>query len=78
MKSPKNRTADLSNLEDCTVIDIKETTAKHYELAIYILQIHALTGGDGIPALFRIGKKRVLNTLTCFKDEAKPRTKKSK
>ena len=78
MKSPKGRTADLSNLEDRTVIDIKETAAKHYELAIYILQIHALTGIDCIPALFRIRKKRALNTLTCFKGEAKPRTKKSK
>ena len=63
MKSPKGH--DLS--DDRTVIDIKDTAEKHQELSKYILQLHALTGADCIPALFKVGKKRALNTLTCFK-----------
>ena len=63
MKYPKGH--DLS--DDRTVIDIKDTAEKHQELSKYILQLHALTGADCIPALFKIGKKRALNTLTCFK-----------
>ena len=63
MKSLKGH--DLS--DDRTVIDIKDTAEKHQELSKYILQLHALTGADCIPALFKVGKKRALNTLTCFK-----------
>ena len=63
MKSPKCH--DLS--DDRTVIDIKDTAEKHQELSKYILQLHALTGADCIPDLFKIGKKRALNTLICFK-----------
>ena len=53
MKSPKGH--DLS--DDRTVIDIKDTAEKHQELSKYILQLHALTGADCIPALFKVGKK---------------------
>ena len=56
MKSPKGH--DLS--DDRTVIDIKDTAVKHQELSKYILQLHALTGADCIPALFKVGKKREL------------------
>ena len=74
MKSPKSHMSVKNTYEDCTVIDIKETAKKHHEIAKYILQIHALTGADCIPALFRIGKKRALNTLTCFNNESKSKT----
>ena len=37
---------------------------KHQELSKYKLQLHALTGADCISALFKVGKKRALNTLT--------------
>ena len=52
------------------------TAKKHNELAKHILRVHALTGGDNIPALSGIGKKRALNTLTCFTNESKTKSKK--
>ena len=72
MKSPKSDKSD-----DRTVIDIRLTAKKHNELAKHILRVHALTGGDNIPALSGIGKKRALNTLTCFTNESKTKSKKS-
>ena len=59
MKSLKGH--DIS--DDRTVIDIKDTAEKHQELSKYILQLHALTGADCIPALFKVDKKRALNSL---------------
>ena len=51
-------------------IDIKATATKHPVLARYVLQFHGLTGDDQIPALFNVGKKKALNTLTCYTNES--------
>ena len=47
----------VTSHEECTVIDIKETTAKSADLSQHILQIHALSGADMIAPNFGKGKK---------------------
>ena len=67
MASPKNRSSKNQELSgERHVIDIKDTAEKHAELSKFILQVHALTGADTVPALYRIGKKKALNALSCF------------
>ena len=70
----------VTSHEECTVIDIKKTTAKHADLSQHILQIHALSGADMIAPNFGIGKKKALNTLMNFikNEESKRNSSKQK
>ena len=58
--------SSVTSHEECTVVDIKKSAAKHADLSQHMLQIHALSGADTIAPNFCISKKKARNTLTNF------------
>ena len=46
--------------EKKNVISIKDSVKKHIEVIPQVLSLHALTGCDSVPMMYRVGKKKAL------------------
>ena len=49
--------------EKKNVISIKDSVKKHIEVIPQVLSLHALTGCDSVPMMYRVGKKKALSII---------------